>query len=191
MGLVAAEEAADAANRMDNVVARMDDRQRKLFLAIIQGKDELIATLESGYREFIDWMPNPLSFQFDDTMHKHKIKAVDVTLKNVFKLDEASYNTLLLVCKNKVSVATADDSYENHLIPINKFFDMAAPKAFAVLNEIMENATSDRVRLSAADSLLNRAGYGERPGERVESGAVTVNIILPGQPIPIEVISNE
>jgi len=55
----------------------------------------------------------------------------------------------------------------------------------------MENATSDRVRLNAADSLLNRAGYGERPGERVESGAVTVNIILPGQPIPIEVISNE
>jgi hypothetical protein len=179
--LDATEKAVEHIAEVKTVMERMNDKQRKLFVALSRGKDELEAALEAGYTEWFTGIVKILDLKEEyRTKTKQVMKTSDLSKSNLHAITEQSYERLLSICQNRVEKQTDGVSYKDHITSINDFLALIAPDAYAVIGDIMLDETiKPEVRLKAADSLLDRAGYKEKTGESRRDNPVMVNIIMP------------
>ena len=176
-----AEEAAKDIAEMKAVMEKMNDKQRKLFVALSRQKDSLQATLEAGYNEWFTGITRKLMLKEEyRTGKKDSMDSKDLTLANLYLIDQDSYNRLLSICDNRVAKQTANSTFKDHITSINDFLQLIAPDAYAVIGDIMlDENVKPEIRLKAADSLLDRAGYKEKAGSGgMAASPMQVNVVL-------------
>ncbi len=156
----------------------MSERQRKLFGAISQGKDELEAILTTKeYRVFNRIVKTVTTF--DD----RKMDVNKLTLENVHDLSGDSYERLLNLCRAEVKHQLGGMLPENYRQDISEYFRIIAPEAYGVLVELMgDKKMPAAVRLKASMEVLDRAGYESRKTKTEQKMPVSVNILFNAQP---------
>jgi hypothetical protein len=158
---------------------KLSDKQRKLFVSLTQGDDELIACLKCGQ---VDNFKAITKIAY--TKEGRPFKTANLTLKNVDNLDAASYERLLRICKSDIKNHLLGFEYEKSLIDVTNLFKLIAPEALSVLAKVAsDDKAKDRDRVSAANSILDRGGY--TAGD-VKKGAgqmpVKINILFNAAP---------
>lgn len=154
------------------IMAKMTHKQRTLFVQLIKGHDEVEAFLLTGrIEELVHKIPFVFSVE-GDMIQTTKLKTID-QLRN---LRADSYACLQKVARSRIELAIGDTDYQDHIVDIKQFFQIIAPEAFQTVLEIMEDKkVAPQTRLTAANSILDRAGYKKREDLPV---ALPVNVII-------------
>lgn len=144
--------------QVQDLYEKMSDVQRKVFISSLKGfPDELHVVLDAGYSVGITGIAKIVYTKDGKPMETHKL-----TLQNVTDLDAGSYERLLKIARADVSrVIGSCRNYSDYILDVKNLFKMVAPEALSTLVEVSTNQKAkngDRIR--AANSLLDRAGYG-------------------------------
>jgi len=158
---------------------KLSDKQRKLFVSLTSGDDELIACLKCGHTHGITTIAKIVYKKNGRPLETKKL-----TLNNVNELDQLSYERLLRIAKSEMKTNLIGFDYKDSLVDITNLFKMIAPEMLTVLAKVAgkENA-KDSDKIKAANSILDRAGY--TPGDAKKGAGqlpVQVNILFNQQP---------
>ena len=138
------------------ILAKMSERQKELFLFMVKGYSELeTLLLAKRIGEVAGVVP------VVRTEDGQIIKTVSLKkLADLKRLEPESLAALDKLAKDHIHQSVGDFDYQRSLTDIAWFFKMMAPSAAQTIVEIMEDVkVSPQTRLSAANSLLGRAGY--------------------------------
>lgn len=169
----------NAVKQIEDTFNKMSDRDRKIFVALTSGDDELIAMLKAGHYKGIK---DIVKIVYDKESKPFEVKYL--TIDNVDTLDVFSYERLLKIAKSEVKHILGKTDYRNFITDVTDLFKLIAPDQVAVLASISGNVKSkDSDRIKAANSILDRAGYDTDDGKKKEIvNPVQVNVIIGGKP---------
>lgn len=173
MALKSASEAIVSISEMDDVVSKMNDKQKLLFESLMMGDDELVAAIKSGHTAYFTGITKVVHDK-----NGKPLNTKDVSLENVTTLDNDSYQRLLRICTAQVRFVLATDDYRKYTVPIKEYIARLAPLALGTISALARNGVKEETRFRAAKDLLDRAGEGAREPEKDIIIPVQLNIVL-------------
>lgn len=155
------------------LLAKMSERQKGLFTFLIQGHNELETLVLAGRIEEIAKTLPEVSTNAGGTIKTNSLK----TTSALRKLSTDGYDRLLKLASDYVKVLVGDFDYKHAQDDISFALRFLASDAVLVVNDIMtDKKVSPQTRLTAANSVLDRAGY--RPREPVREAELPVKLII-------------
>jgi hypothetical protein len=178
-------ETSQAIGNVNEILENMSEFQRRLFLSLVKGRDHLKALLEAGGMQYINGIAKIVYLKEmkrnGDGPAPFAVK--NLTVDNVDDLDPASYQRLLSIATSTVKAKIRDFNPTNYNKDLRQLFSMVAPAAIGTVTDIMENGKSEKNRLTAAQDLLDRAGFSARDSEKEQpKPPVMIQINLGGVP---------
>lgn len=175
---------------VEDTFNKMNDRDRKIFVSLTSGDDELIACLKAehygGMRNIVKIVYTKATEKPDGSVEPGKaMHTRQLTIKNVETLDEASYERLLRIARTEVKHLVGKTDYHNLISDVKGLFRLIAPEQIAVLASIArKESAKDSDRIKAANSILDRADYKgpEAAGNAPITMPVQVNVVIGGKP---------
>ncbi|HSW88907.1 MAG TPA: hypothetical protein VLG12_07125 [Candidatus Saccharimonadales bacterium] len=158
------------------VLAKMSERQKDIYSYMIKGYDELETfVLAKRISEIAGIVPSVTT----DAGYWIKTKSLK-SVSDLDKLSPDSYQALLKIAKDHMAQSIGNSNYGKSLSDLQWYFQMIAPEAALTVTEIMTDKTiSPKTRLTAANSLLDRAGYKTKDNNINIGLPVKVQIKLP------------
>lgn len=176
-------ETNSAVKNVETILSSMNDRDRKLFVALTSGDDELKALLKVGHKHGITTIARIVYTKDGKAFETKRVNS-----KNVDDLDDFSYQRLLRIAKSEVKNLIGKTDYSPFLTDITDLFRLIAPDQVSVLAKIsMNDKAKDSDRIRAANSILDRAGYESAEDKKKKEKVnmpVQVNILVGGKPQP-------
>jgi hypothetical protein len=176
---------------IESTFEKMNDRDRKIFVSLTSGDDELIACLKAEYyagiRNIVKivYTKDHIDPKTGEEVPGGALHTRQLTIKNVEHLDEASYQRLLRVARTDVKHLVGKTDYHNLISDVKGLFRLIAPEQIAVLASIArKESAKDSDRIKAANSILDRADYKgpEAAGNAPITMPVQVNVVIGGKP---------
>ena len=176
LALKEAKAAAEHTGTMMELIQKMGSRQRKIFLELTKGRDELQAIIAANAHSAIGGIVKKV-YVVRNGVRKGKMFE-GLTYNDLQYLEAESYQRLLSIARYKVQELAGNTDYRDYMVDIQDFFKLVAPQAFAIVSEIMgdENVKTE-TRLAAAKDILDRSGYKQASVEQ-------------GSEMPVKVIFN-
>lgn len=169
-----------AVKEIQTAFDNLNDRDRKIFVSMTSGDDELVAILKAGYYNGITTIAKIVYKKDGKPLETEKL-----TLDNVKELDPFSYERLLRIAKCEIKHLVGKTDYRNFIVDITDLFKLIAPEQIAVLASISgKESAKDSDRIKAAEAILDRGGYesSETKKKPPTLNPTQVNIIIGGTP---------
>lgn len=174
-----------AVQNVNEVLEKMSDQQRRLFVSLAKGYDYIKAALDSNNRQFYEGivrivytkklgpMGNPVPMEIEK-----------LTMENIDELDQGSYDRLNRIAGSYVKKYIQDFNPEEYMQDVNNLFKLVAPDALATITQIaLDEKVDKKTRLAASKDLLDRAGYGlNKPNKEGSASPVLIQINMGGTP---------
>ena len=168
---------SQAVENVNDLIEYMSEYQRKLFLGLAKGYDNLHAVLYAGGLKYIRGIARIVYLKEMKRNGTGNVSfEVDgLTFDNVDLLEPASYDRLQRIATANVNHYISEFKPDEYKKNVGQLIQMISPEALAVATEIMTSSKSDKVRLDAAQDLMDRAGLGV--GEK-EKGATVAPVLI-------------
>ena len=162
------------------LMAKMSERQKSLFLYMVQGYDELETLLLAKRIGEVAGVVPVVTTNAGQIIKTTALKS----LADLKRLSPDSHAALQKLASDHIQLSVGDINFKEPLSDITWFFKMIAPSAAQTVTAIMEDKkVAAQTRLTAANSILDRAGY--RQTENIRSSELPVKLILQ-MPKPVE-----
>lgn len=155
------------------LMAKMTEHQRTLFAYLVKGYSELETLLLAGRMEELAHVVPVVTTTTGTMIKTGALRA----LSDLKQLEPGSLAALEKLAREHVQASIGTFNYQQPLEDISWFFKLLAPQAAQIVTEIMEDTkVAAQTRLTAANSLLDRAGY--RPTESIKRVELPVRVII-------------
>lgn len=185
---VALEGTAEVSKKVDVALRLMSDRQRKIFSCMAMGMDELEIALKLEIEHFKAITKVVYLRQTREDGKPKSRLSENVNFENVHELDIASYERLRSIEASQLKdYFKEDEDFRKYTPDLKNLFKLVAPEAFETITGIMiDEKVSAKTRLSAAESILNRAGYQGAAEQGSTMMPIQVNINFDKEAVPSE-----
>ncbi len=161
---------------LNEMILRMSDRQRLLFMGLAKGYDSLKALYDVGLEREITGI---VKIVYDQDMKP--VEIAKVKFKDLDNLDDASYQRLLRLAETRTKEILKNFDPGEYVMDIQQVLKLAAYDAFGKVLELSQGAKSEKVQLTASKDILDRAGF--RTDEKPQGAApIMIQINTGGTP---------
>ena len=184
--MVGLELAAETSKELTSVFQRMTDIQRKVFMQIATGKDSLEAAVITKQYHWFNGIVKYSRYKDGTGLKTEEITSLDT----LHELDDESYQRLLRLTDTIVSQYCNTKDWRETIPDIADFFKLLAPEALTVVSELMQDAkVSPSVRLSAAKTILDKAGYNDPKDPLGSEGPLELHFNFAGTKVEAELLN--